>query len=116
MHLDAVEHGDSIVFLHALREGPANQSYGLQVAALAGVPRKVIELARKRLRELEQAAQQHAQAESNQLSLFRQQSEQEQPHGGDPLRERLADLDPDQLTPRQALDALYELHALRDAD
>ena len=116
VHLDAVEHGDGIVFLHTVRDGPANQSYGLQVAALAGVPRKVIELARKRLRELEQAAQQHAQAESNQLSLFRQQSEQEQPHGGDPLRERLADLDPDQLTPRQALDALYELHALRDAD
>jgi DNA mismatch repair protein MutS len=86
------------------------------VAALAGVPRKVIELARKRLRELEQAAQQHAQAESNQLSLFQQPSEQEQPHGSDPLRERLADLDPDQLTPREALDALYELHALRDAD
>jgi DNA mismatch repair protein MutS len=116
VHLDAVEHGDGIVFLHTVRDGPANQSYGLQVAALAGVPRKVIELARKRLQELEQAAQQHAQAESNQLSLFRQQSEQEQPHGGDPLRERLADLDPDQLTPRQALDALYELHALRDAD
>jgi len=116
VHLDAVEHGDGIVFLHTVRDGPANQSYGLQVAALAGVPRKVIELARKRLRELEQAAQQHAQAESNQLSLFQQQAEQERPHGGDPLRERLAGLDPDQLTPRQALDALYELHALRDAD
>jgi len=80
------------------------------------VPRKVIALARKRLRELEQAAQLHAQAESNQLSLFQQQSKQEQPHGGDPLRERLADFEPDQLTPRQALDALYALHALRDAD
>ncbi len=53
VHLDAVEHGDSIVFLHAVREGPANQSYGLQVAALAGVPQAVIKRARKRLGELE---------------------------------------------------------------
>jgi len=48
VHLDAVEHGEGIVFLHALRDGPANQSYGLQVAALAGVPRKVSSLARLR--------------------------------------------------------------------
>ena len=56
VHLDAVEHGDSIVFMHAVREGPANQSYGLQVAGLAGVPRAVIERARTRLRELEDDA------------------------------------------------------------
>lgn len=118
VHLDAVEHGDGIVFLHSVRDGPANQSYGLQVAALAGVPRKVIELARKRLRELENAAQRHAQAESNQLSLF-QQSPTAEPIGAaehDELRERLAAFDPDQLTPRQALDALYELRAIHDAD
>jgi DNA mismatch repair protein MutS len=116
VHLDAVEHGDGIVFLHSVRDGPANQSYGLQVAALAGVPRKVIDLARKRLRELEQAAQRHAQAESSQLSLFQQASEGVSPAVPDALRERLAGLDPDQLSPRQALDALYELRALRDAD
>ncbi|HOP17089.1 MAG TPA: DNA mismatch repair protein MutS, partial [Gammaproteobacteria bacterium] len=115
VHLDAVEHGDGIVFLHALREGPANQSYGLQVAALAGVPRKVLELARRRLRELEQAAQRHAQAESNQLSLFQQTPEPKTVHTTDRLRERLAELDPDQMTPRQALDALYQLRALDDA-
>lgn len=115
VHLDAVEHGDGIVFLHAVREGPANQSYGLQVAALAGVPRKVIELARRRLRELEQAAQRHAQAESNQLSLFQQPGESPAVPD-DPLRKHLDTLDPDQLSPRQALDALYELLALRDAD
>ena len=114
VHLDAVEHGDSIVFLHALREGPANQSYGLQVAALAGVPRKVIALARRRLQELEQAAQRHAQNESNQLSLF--QPPAPTSPARDPVRERLADIDPDQLSPRQALDALYELLALRDPD
>jgi len=116
VHLDAVEHGDGIVFLHALREGPANQSYGLQVAALAGVPRKVIDLARGRLRELEQAAQRHAQAESNQLSLFQPPPDSAGASVPDALRERLAELDPDQMTPRQALDALYELLALRDAE
>ena len=116
VHLDAVEHGDGIVFLHALREGPANQSYGLQVAALAGVPEKVIALARGRLRELEQAAQRHAQAESNQLSLFQQPAPIDPVQACDPLRERLAALDPDQLTPRQALEALYELRALDDPD
>ncbi|MCP5413337.1 MAG: DNA mismatch repair protein MutS [Chromatiaceae bacterium] len=115
VHLDAVEHGDGIVFLHALREGPANQSYGLQVAALAGVPRKVIELARRRLRELEQAAQRHAQAESNQLSLFAQVREETPAAAPDRLRERLAELDPDQMTPRQALDALYQLRSLDEA-
>ena len=116
VHLDAVEHGEGIVFLHSVSDGPANQSYGLQVAALAGVPRKVIDLARKRLRELEQAAQKHAEAESNQLSLFRQATEPGQAGDTDPLRKRLAALDPDQMTPREALEALYELHALRDAD
>jgi len=115
VHLDAVEHGDGIVFLHSVRDGPANQSYGLQVAALAGVPRRVIDLARKRLRELEQAAQRHAQAESNQLSLF-QQPDNEQPDATDVLRDRLSDLDPDQMSPREALDALYELCAMRDAE
>jgi len=114
VHLDAVEHGDGIVFLHAVREGPANQSYGLQVAALAGVPRRVIELARHRLGELEQAAQRHAQAESDQLSLF--QTAPPAVKVPDPLRERLGDFDPDQMTPREALDALYELHTLRNAD
>jgi len=115
VHLDAVEHGDGIVFLHALREGPANQSYGLQVAALAGVPRKVIGLARRRLAELEQAAQQHAQADASQLSLF-QQASPAATSAADPVGERLAQLDPDQMTPREALDALYELRALSDAE
>ena len=116
VHLNAVEHGDGIVFLHTVRDGPANQSYGLQVAALAGVPRKVIELARQRLRELEQVAQRHAQADSNQLSLFQQPGTAPADAPPDPLRDRLASFDPDQLTPRQALDALYELYALRDAE
>jgi DNA mismatch repair protein MutS len=115
VHLDAVEHGDGIVFLHAVREGPANQSYGLQVAALAGVPREVIRLARQRLRELEQSARAHAEATSQQMSLFAAPSPEPLDAPPDPLRESLRDLDPDEMTPREALDALYALRALGDA-
>ena len=108
VHLDAVEHGDSIVFMHAVREGPANQSYGLQVAGLAGVPKPVIERARDRLRELEDAAQRHTQRESTQLSLF----PLEPPNQAvDALRK----LDADELTPRQALELVYRLKDLAKA-
>ena len=105
VHLDATEHGDSIVFLHSVKPGPANQSYGLQVAQLAGVPRPVINRARKRLQELEQAAVE--QASSNQLSLFT--SDPCKQTEGDPLQEALAEIDPDSLTPREALEQLYRL-------
>ena len=107
VHLDAVEHGDSIVFLHAVKDGPANQSYGLQVAALAGIPRPVITAARQRLNQLEENtvhAQEHMAAggESPQLGLF-----------SSPQHSRslalLRELVPDELTPRQALDVLYQL-------
>ncbi len=105
VHLDAIEHGDGLVFLHALREGPANQSYGLQVAALAGVPRTVIEKAKERLAELEQAAQRHAEHAGRQLPLFPLEPE----HAA---VERLTRINPDELSPRQALDLIYELKAL----
>ncbi len=105
VHLDAIEHGDSIVFLHTVKEGPANQSYGLQVAGLAGVPRTIIERARLRLRELEQAAQRHAEQQTEQLSLFT-------PPADAPALEALRALDPDALSPRQALEALYRLKGL----
>jgi DNA mismatch repair protein MutS len=110
VHLDAVEHGDSIVFLHALKEGPANQSYGLQVAALAGVPKPVIQRARQRLRELEQTAARHADNAVNQLSLFSEPCEPET----HPAVELLQESDPDALTPRQALDLLYRLKNLTE--
>jgi DNA mismatch repair protein MutS len=113
VHLDAVEHGDSIVFLHSVKEGPANQSYGLQVAGLAGVPRTVIERARKRLRELETAAREHADREQPQLALFGAPSPDSAP-SADPLRERLTALSLDDLTPRQALELLYELRGLTE--
>ena len=53
VHVEAVEHGDTLVFLHSVKEGPANQSYGLQVAALAGIPKSVTAEARRYLTELE---------------------------------------------------------------
>ena len=110
LHLDAVEHGERIVFLHAVREGPANQSYGLQVAALAGVPAAVIERARERLRELEEAAhtpskRANGPREMAQMSLFA-------PEPPSPALQALRDLDPDGLSPRQALETLYRLKTL----
>jgi len=110
VHLDAVEHGDSIVFLHAVKEGPANQSYGLQVAALAGVPKSIIDRARQRLRELEDAAQRHTEHQAVQMSLF--QPVEEQPVEKHPIEEALQEVEPDNLTPRQALDELYRLKQL----
>jgi DNA mismatch repair protein MutS len=112
VHLDAVEHGDSIVFLHAVTEGPANQSYGLQVAALAGVPREIIRRARTRLRELEQSAQQHAEQQVNQLSLFGLDTEEKNP--ANTILEELQGLEPDELSPRQALEQIYRLKKLSE--
>ena len=100
VHIDAVEHGERIVFLHSVKPGPANQSYGLQVAQLAGVPPAVIELARSKLVELEQhSIEQHD--DSGQLEMFASR-----PH---PVVDRLRELAVDDLTPRQALDMLYQL-------
>jgi DNA mismatch repair protein MutS len=110
VHLDAVEHGDSIVFLHAVKEGPANQSYGLQVAALAGVPRRVIQRARARLQELELSAARHADNAVNQMSLFAEPCEPQ----NNPLEELLAETDADDLSPREALDLVYRLKRLLD--
>jgi len=112
VHLDAVEHGDSLVFMHAVKEGPANRSFGLQVAALAGLPRDTVAQARRRLAELEQrggethAAQMAPQAldAPQQFGLFATAPSAAQ--------EALAALDPDELTPRQALEALYRIKAL----
>jgi DNA mismatch repair protein MutS len=106
LHLDAVEHGDSIVFLHAVRPGPANQSYGLQVATLAGVPKPVIQRARQRLRELEHNAQLHAEQQQAQMPLFDTAPSEPSPSK---LEMQLREIDPDGLTPREALAALYRL-------
>ncbi len=102
VHIDAIEHGDNIVFLHSVKEGPASQSYGLQVAQLAGVPRSVIQSARKRLVILENQGLQ--QNDSPQMSL--PLVSEAPPH---PAVELLENIEPDNLTPRQALDLLYDL-------
>jgi len=112
VHLDAREHGDRIVFLHTVREGPASQSYGIQVARLAGVPKPVIAQARKHLNRLENDA---ARAASPQLGLFSaSERKQESDPEPNPLEEFVADLNPDDLTPREALIYLYRLKKLAD--
>ena len=108
VHLDAVEHKDTVVFLHAVEEGPASQSYGLQVAALAGVPRPVIRQARKYLQLLEDAAI----TRGNQSDLFLKAREPESEPEVDRLREELAKHNPDELSPREALEILYRLKKL----
>ena len=123
VHLDATEHGDGIVFLHAVKEGPANRSYGLQVAQLAGVPRGVIAEARRYLEELEterdrQRAAGRAAGGQPELPLFPAASRDSSASAvaaPDGLREALAAIDPDTLSPRQALETLYVLRRLLDA-
>ncbi len=104
VHLDATEHKGDLVFLHAVRPGPANQSYGLQVASLAGVPKEVIRRARAYLRTLEN---QQGQASGGQAGF--DFSAPEAPEPDTELRDALDAIDPDSLTPREALDTLYEL-------
>ena len=108
IHLDAVEHHDKIVFLHAVQEGPANQSYGLQVAALAGVPRDVIKQAKQKLAQLENASvtqQQFVTNSSVQNDMFADKQDDE-------LQRALDTINLDDITPREAMDALYKLKEL----
>ncbi|ACT51060.1 DNA mismatch repair protein MutS [Methylovorus glucosotrophus] len=108
VHLDAVEHGNGIVFLHAVQEGPASQSYGLQVAQLAGIPRSVVNAAKRKLVQLEQ---QNIQA-GPQSDMFSQQAAAEPHVEVSPALAELERLDPDDLTPKQALEALYRLRGM----
>lgn len=110
VHIDAVEHADKIVFLHRVKDGPANQSYGLQVAQLAGVPKSVIDQARNKLHSLETDAS-HAVREGSTLPLALSFPTEPDPQA-EALQQALADIDPDGLTPREALDALYKLRQL----
>jgi len=104
VHLDASEHKGQLVFLHSVKPGPANQSYGLQVASLAGVPKEVIRRAKSYLKTLE--SQQAVQANNPQAQLA---LVIEDPETSDELRDALDDLDPDAMSPREALAALYKL-------
>jgi DNA mismatch repair protein MutS len=108
VHLKAVEHGDRIVFLHSVDDGPASQSYGLQVAALAGIPKNVLRRARFQLSKLEKGDD-----TSPQLGLFTSYEEPEpELETVNPALDRLDEIDPDELTPRAALDLVYQLKAL----
>jgi len=109
VHLDAVEHKDTVVFLHAVEEGPASQSYGLQVAGLAGVPKSVIRQARRYLQLLEESSL----ASSQQGDLFVRSKPEEPEPSPDALRDELAKLNPDELSPREALELLYRLKKLQ---
>ena len=108
VHLDATEHQDHVVFLHHIQEGPANRSYGIQVAKLAGIPAPVLAAAQEKLQELERdSAQTSAVATpgtptQTQSDLFGTSA----PH---PVVEALEELDVDDLSPRQALQLLYDL-------
>jgi DNA mismatch repair protein MutS len=108
VHLDATEHAHELVFLHAVKEGPADRSFGLQVAALAGIPKAVITQAREYLTRLEQAQRRpkEAPAEHQQIGLFAPPPSV--------VEERLKTIDPDKLSPKEALELLYELKKLNN--
>lgn len=112
VHLDAVEYKHRIVFLHKVAEGPASQSYGLQVAALAGVPELVIKSARKHLIKLEQeSVNKKFQLDLFSFSVPEPEEEMLSEH---PVIAMLQNLSPDELSPRQALEQLYSLKKVLD--
>lgn len=116
VHLSATQHNDDIVFLHRIEEGPASQSYGIEVAKLAGIPRDVLNHARRELAVLEAGS--HQLVSNNQDQASKNGRDQMQPQSDmfaqmpNPALQRLRDLAVDELSPRQALDLLYELREL----
>ncbi|OUD13551.1 DNA mismatch repair protein MutS [Thioflexithrix psekupsensis] len=106
IHLDAVEQEDKLIFMHKVRPGPANQSYGLQVALLAGVPKKVVSRARQKLKQLEL---QQGQVNAMQLGLFQAQSVETKSPETHPVVTQLQQLSLEEMTPRQALECLFKL-------
>ena len=113
VHLDATEHGEGIVFLHAVKDGPADRSYGLQVAQLAGVPVSVIGEARRYLEALEsQRDRERASANGRRTPAAQTELPLFVPPAADALRQALEAIDPDELSPKAALEALYTLRRL----
>jgi DNA mismatch repair protein MutS len=112
IHLDAVEHKDTIVFLHAVEEGPASRSYGLQVAQLAGVPKNVIRNAQKYLQIMEDASLMQRGQSDLFASTPTQAGARNEPAEPDALRAAFDAVNPDELTPREALELLYKLKRL----
>lgn len=111
VHINAAEHDDRIIFLHTVEEGPANQSYGLQVAQLAGVPRAIIQRAKQKLQQLENKAKPVA-IVGETLPLALSMPTPPVDEVAESLKQALVAIDPDELTPRKALDVLYQLKKL----
>ena len=110
IHLDALEHNNTIAFMHAVQDGAASKSYGLAVAALAGVPQSVIKLAKQKLHQLEKLSAQNGDQQIQHLrALNKHQGELAFEAEPDALREAIEQLDPDELSPKQALAYLYQL-------
>jgi DNA mismatch repair protein MutS len=118
VHVEAVEHGDRLVFLHSVKEGPANQSYGLQVAALAGIPKSVTTQARRYLTELERErdALRSYNSPQGELPLFAPPPAPSQPNHEPAALKALRAADPNTLSPRDALDLLFRLKHLDQDD
>jgi len=116
VHVEAVEHGDTLVFLHSVKEGPANQSYGLQVAALAGIPKSVTAQARRYLTELERERDALRSSTSPQGELALSPPPLAPPPSESAALEALRALDPNSLSPREALDLLFRLQTLDRGD
>ena len=112
VHVEAVEHGDKLVFLHSVKEGPANQSYGLQVAALAGIPKSVTAQARRYLTELERERDALRTSASPQTELDLFVAPTAPPPASSAALTALRAVDPNAVTPREALELLYRLKDL----
>ena len=108
VHLDAVEHGQDIVFMYKLKQGPANQSYGIQVARLAGLPEDVLAAARTKLKQLETPIDDS----SPQTSLVFSEPVPSSLHKPSEVEQALSSLEPDELSARQALEILYDLKSM----
>ena len=111
VHLNAVKHGGKIVFLYEVNQGATNQSYGIQVARLAGIPSKVVSLASEKLSQLTESASNPNQHTFGpmQMSLF-----DPEPKKNSPILDKLKDIDPDDLSPKEALEMLYFLKRLEE--
>jgi DNA mismatch repair protein MutS len=116
VHVEAVEHGETLVFLHSVKEGPANQSYGLQVAALAGIPKSVTAQARRYLTELERERDALKTSTSPQAELALTAPTPGMVPPQSAALEALRALDPNSLSPREALDLLFRLQTLDRGD
>ena len=115
VHLDATEHDDNIIFMHKVLPGPASKSYGLQVAKLAGVPHQVIDEARQKLNYLEQSEHKQTSVTAKNTLLETPQQSDLFSHLAHPIEALLESHKADELTPRQALELIYQMQHLRNS-